>query len=459
MTFFPYVPNWSQGSFKREFEFQTEILTSRDGTEQRRALRSTPRRKIEMEVLLERARLREFERLLIRNHRNPFLITDVIRSVPIASALPVSGTSLTLFEVPDWLVEGEKVAIFDGMRVAEFEVDAISGLTVTFSEPSAQAWSKASHLAPVIEGRIQGRIDSRRVTNEHAIVPITVTPTIAVDAVDEGEVDFGSWLAGLEVFRWSPNWSRQPDVTYTHEIETVDYGRGRVDYFAPVTFTNETRQATFLQRNRDEVEDMRKFFARMKGRRGNFYMPSWKSDLTVAVAPQADTEHLIVEGTEIYDNYREDPVFRALSLQVVGFTFYRTILGFTQVGQNTRVQLLETWPFDISLESIKDVRWMPVVRFANDTLVVDHVTDEVSQLVLTTTTIPASDAETGAAELDEAALYMLSTYGWDFTLGVFIDPLEFAVNSRWPEISIGVNPLAEQMQTYVNTIYPQIATV
>lgn len=389
-TLWPFTPNWSQ-PFKVSYEFRTEIIVSRSGKEQRRALRATPRRRFEYQALAEGARLRTLDRLAASRQDDAFLLPEFPRGVR-GNGIPASGDTLTVAEIPDWLETGATIALVHGRRAALREVDSISGLDITFTATEATPWPAGVRLCPVVEGRPGGEISTRRQTSDVSVLSVEFAATPAVEPVDEGAA--GPLFNGREVFLKKPDWSRPVRLDYLHEVETVDFGRGRTAVFSPLDFGAQTRSAVYLNRSFDEAEELRRFFARMKGQRGEFYMPTWRNDLPLKTTALSGADTLRVEGTEAADAYADDSVHRAVMVAVEGQApFYRLVEDIGPSAGDTVVQIDGTWPFDLPPETTR-VSWLHVCRFATDTLMIEWLTTAVAQAQLSIRTLEALEPET-----------------------------------------------------------------
>lgn len=432
----PLVPNWASG-LKETYEYKTEIFTSRDGTEQRRALRSTPRRRLRYESLVTDDNLRRMEGLLARKQADLLYGVDYVRGVRSTSAMPAGANTLSVRSIPAWMTPGTRVAVSLRRNVRLFTVAAVSGLSVTFAEPSPIAFSAGARVSRTVVGYVDTSLPTTRVTGTVATVSTSFEPDPATEAVDEGSLDPTTWFDGREIFMHRPNWLRSPTITYSHDVETVDYGRGRVRRYTPVTFGTELKQATYLKKTAGEADGIRRFFARMKGRRGEFYLPTWSDDMHIVANVSAMSTQIRVRGADIFSDYAADTGRRSILLTMRdGSHLALRLTGITQSGGDSILHLESGHPFDIEVAEVRQMSWMLLSRFASDALTVEWVTDGVAQAVISITSLEYQPAEpTDLGDLDELTLYMLSTFGWDFTENVLCDPLQWAVNVKYPVIA------------------------
>src|SRR3546814_17822345 len=58
------------------------------------------------------------------------------------------------------------------------------------------------------------------------------------------------------------------------------------------------------------------FTQRLKGEQGEFWMPTFVADLVIAEAAANGTNELLVEGSEIADDYGADAVHKAIAVRL-----------------------------------------------------------------------------------------------------------------------------------------------
>lgn len=431
--FWNITPNWA-GGLTADYEFLTEIETSRSGKESRRALRSTPRRSLSFSALAEGARLRALGRLMVRAQNGELKLPDFARRTYTATALPTSGNSVTAEEVPDWIAAGKEIALVDGRRSELRTVTAVNGNTVTFAEAATAPWPSGTSLSPILQGRVNPAFETRRETDSVATMTVDFTVTPTSEDLDDGEIDSDAIFGQREVWFHRPNWREPPQVAHLHPVETVDFERGPVAHFSPIEFASRTLAATYSNRSAAETQSMIDFFTRRKGRRGEFYMPTFESDLVPIEGASEDATTLLVADSEVHETFAGDTVFRNIAvITYSGFVFFRRIAATAAEGSNTRITLTSPWPADIPLHDIEMISWLTVMRFSTDTLRVKWITDQVAEMRISFTAIEDLEPEGMDGILDGAALYMISTYGWSFTCLDLADPLQYAVNVQYPQ--------------------------
>lgn len=452
----PFAPNWRE-PVEVVPEFRTDIITSRSGKEQRRALRTTPRRAISYTVTVKQEDRQRFIQLLSKWQGKTMLLGDPTRKLRLSTGIPINGAVMTVPSVPAWLVAGRQIVI--GNTVAA--VEAIDDTTITFSPAATAAVPAGTIVRPALSGRMSGTIGASHPTSRVAEAKIAFAVDPASEPIDDGEPGL-QVHAGREVFPFNPNWLSAVDQNFDWPIEQVDYGFGRVQTYQPIEYGWFTQGAGFIGATPDEAGEIEQFFNRMKGRRGEFLMPTGTDDLSVEGRLAEGTSFLTATGTDVFDNYATDTRYRAISLKLrSGVKLFRTVSGMYVDGENTVISTTRPWFYDIEPEDIAMVSWMPVFRFASDDVSFEWLTDSVVQVQLNMRSLENLEVEDPLIEYDEAAQWVLESWG---EAGIpVLDAFDWLTNVRYPAIYF--EPLAwvmvhedvaDSFDVAVNVEYPEI---
>lgn len=368
-TVWPFLPDFRRASYDVTREYRTEILVSRNGKEQARALRQTPRKRIEYLTAQTGDCLRDFHRSMVNAQREQLAIPNRVIYTTIVE-LPGGNTVLTIDPLPDWVVEGAVLMLVNGKRHSLRTVASVIGTSVTFDESDVLTWPAGSRLHPAFVGylssNIPGPIISPRGLNE-------VSVSFEVDPGSDEPEDEGSaatTLGGREVFLQRPD--RWIPVRFDHVQEgsgDVDYGHGRVVRYFPVEFSTIIWEAQYTGCDYDRCDELRQFFDRMDGRRGEFYMPTFLPDLVPTSGITAAGTTVSVSGLGLEDKFDGSTVFGALALKTVDGTWItRTVSSVADVGLGATITVGAAWGQTVTQANIAMISWMPVWRFASDIL-------------------------------------------------------------------------------------------
>ena len=383
----PLYVNWS-GPYSVEYQFKTDIFTTRNGREQRRALRQTPRKIFDYLSTPYRDLFRAFQDLLASWHNNVVIMPELPRQVVLVEPLAVEDlTAEIAANTADWLVPNMQVIVANGDLYESRTIESVAGTTLTFSGPGLGDWPTGSKIHPALSGRVSGSLNGAHLTSNVARVQVKFEVTPASEMVlplPNPPLMFN----GRELFVTKFNWLHDVDVTYESEREVVDYQFGRVLIATPFPFSSTVRKTTFLGRNYDETKLLLDFFCRCRGQRGEFYMPTWEEDIIVYQNVPSASADLRIRGTDFYTSYKDSTVYKAVMVRLKnGAVYYRrvqsVVLRDDDIGVDSVIVCDENFPASFTPADVLMVSWMPVWRHATDTLTIVWETNSVAQTEMT----------------------------------------------------------------------------
>lgn len=388
----PLRPNW-KSSYSVTYAFLTNILTSRSGREQRRALRQTPRKSVQFGCTAAAARFRALVRTLSTKQGDLLVFPEVTQNVTTSALSAISAVNFLIGEVPAWLSEDEQVVLAYGDRAELRTVASTGSLAVTFVEANSVAWPAGTRVCRALFGRLNDSIRLRQVTAG------VLDGRISFDVEPGSETAFYppeasvTWN-GREVFLEPSNWANAHDLTFTRDVQQVDYNRGVVTTYLPVAFGTQARAADFLGRSPENVARIVNFFLRMGGRQGEFYAPTDEPDMVLAQNAASGVTIVRMLGTDLAAAYADDAVHQAICvLMTDGRRFYRTVETLVMEGGNSKLTLGSALPYAITPATVANICWLPVMRLGSDELTIEWLSDQVAQARLIFQTLEALPAE------------------------------------------------------------------
>jgi hypothetical protein len=376
----PAAPNWRE-SVNELHEWRTEIITSRSGREQRRALRQSPRVSFEYTGLLTGDRYQTWSRAMSYRQADAFQAAHPAESVMLTTPLASPATTFNVDSVPPWLTDGALCVLSRGQAIELVQVDTIVALLVTLTDSTAASFVAGSRLHPAVTCRAADVISSKQQTNTVAEVSVrlNVEPGFNV-TMDPGAV--GTVLNGREVFLRRPNWADQPQIDFEAYVERLDFGFGRAVYSTPRDYRTNATRATYVARSPAEAREVTQFAARMRGQQGEFYMPNLTADLP-AVALTGGASTMTLPGANWHLMHGSDTVRRAVAVTLAdGSVLLNRISSWANVAGNSQATMVSAWPVTVAPSGIRSISWCPVCRLASDSITVEWLTRTVAQYVL-----------------------------------------------------------------------------
>ena len=381
MTVWPFFPNWS-GGYSETFSYLTEIITSDNGREQRRAWRQLARRSVAYDTIAHRDRFYAMRRALAQQD-DDLVFPDERSVAQIVSPTTPAGLTATFASIPNWMTPNRDV-IFEAPVTRERVrrvVDSVSGNIVTFKAGST-AWPARTKVMPSMFGRLAQSITIQSETDNVARVPIKleVTPGTEIEIAGPPQTMFN----GIEVLSHRPNWAKPPQFEVTDPTLWTDNQVGVRAPYRIVDFGTEIIQSEHAVRSPAELNAVLGLFQRCRGRCGEFYVPSWTNDIALAQDVSAGSSTFVIDGHDFFDAYDGDAVRKAFCVQVSGQTLYFQIDHLeksTSGAARTFVFTKSAAPVSIARTNRPMVSWMLVCRFASDDLTVQWLTDSVATIV------------------------------------------------------------------------------
>lgn len=370
-------PNWLSG-YQITYAFKTEVLTSRSGKEQRIALRRTPRRTYEFTAAQKNDDVQATKAQLWGAQHSPLVIPEETRFVRTSSDLPPNSQVVPLAEFPDWLYVGAMLVLADSTSSEMRSVAGIDpdGKSVTLLAPLANPWPAGTRVHFGVAGYLAPGLDSTRPTSKSGqfSVVFEATPAgIPFAAVPDSTFPM---YDGAPVFLKKPNWGETVSVTSAHDVVTVDFDRGAISRFLPVSFGVETKQASYVGRDFPETEHILKLFLRSRGRLKPFWVPSWEFDIRPREVVPANLASIQVDGRDFHQAFAGSTVHKAVFVKFAdGDVRYRRVISVSETtatdGSPSSTLTLSS-AFGRAINPSADmVGWLYLARFASDELTLE----------------------------------------------------------------------------------------
>ncbi|QSR34760.1 hypothetical protein CFI10_07080 [Marinobacterium iners] len=383
---FPYPANWTSPLIEGR-DYKTDVMRSRDGTEQRRALRSKPRKNVSFEVLLEGRDAANFDYLMTALQPHVLLLPMWQRSHRLAVAVSAGGNTLQLTQPVsyerrsgDYLVlhrNGEEP------EAQQIETVAADRLSVTLVDTLESNWPAFTSVYPAELAQLRSRFTGRRLTSGLLRAGLDFSCLVDSRAPGTSSLTADLVISDLEVLIRPVNWGSTPEIGYNWAPVMVDAELGPSAYETDGDVAIRTRKGEVLTESRDEVDWWLAFFDRCRGRQRPFLMPTWFDlHLQTPVTPGAIFE---VPGTELGMYLSSDPVHTHLMVRKRdrSLAFFEiTALTANLNDGVTVITTTESWGEAYAPWECVQASLVTVCRLASDRLEVEWITDEVAKCAI-----------------------------------------------------------------------------
>lgn len=371
---FSFRPNWAGGVTER-LSFLTTVQRSRTGAEQRRQLRPTPRRAIEADFLLVGPERTYFD-LFMNKFGGGEVMAPLHWDVAKLSAPTVAGfTQRILFDTSYREFEVGGLAILQRKDAQVFEVvevAAIDSAGVDLAAPVQNAWPRGTTLMPLRRFMVDDMGSPSHETAAVATVSVRLisnSPNHWTPAADPAPV-----YAGLPVQNEEPNWIDGLPVGYDRDTTRLDNQISRLFQVDPMGRFLAGQGHRWFLNGRQRLAFFRDLVYRRGGRRGGFWLPTFKADLTLASSATAASTQITVQRAGLDYADVPQPGREYLAIRHASGTIFRRILsvlpGLTPTTE--RVNLDAALGLALSPGQVRKISFMDTSRFDQDEFEITH---------------------------------------------------------------------------------------
>lgn len=389
----PISANWAD-TVNLTLSYKTDIVTSRDGTEQRRALRQTPRRSLTFTALITGGNCLKMKSILRRKGLSSLCIPDPTRTVILGDGLPSASQTVTLAEIPRWATKGAYMVFSCDEQYELRKIDSLTGTTIQFEVATNFSWSPGTRMSVGLLGRLSDGPQLQNLTTTVSVIPVSFVCDPASDP-DYTVGQAGDLTDGREVLSFAPQWGMPVSDSISWKREAIDNQFGLTDYYIPASFGMDVRQAAFLLNG--NAQDLIDFFCRMRGEAGEFFASSFVSDLTVSDATVLTSTNFIVVNNELSELYNNDTLGLIEIKMDNGDIVYRKVVFLTSNNDGTVTLQLDT-PVSgttiYTLTQIIRVSWLMLSRFMSDDITFTYLTDNIATVSANIASRPYQTAQT-----------------------------------------------------------------
>lgn len=372
-----FAPDWGQG-VQEQLEWLTDVLASESQAEQRRALRTAPRRELSAPMYVE-GRERQLLDLALFGWGSRIWALPIWPDIQrLGTAVPAESLTIPCAtEYLDFRAGGLAMLRAETAFQSEVvEIDSVDAGGLSLKRPTLQGWPVGTRLYPVRTAHLMQQPDLVRLTDQLMQAGVTFQ---VMEACDWPELD----VAELPAYRGWPVLELRPDETedLTHQFErlllTLD---SRTALPLVTDVAGRALPITdwrWVDMGRAERAWLRSLLYYLRGRQRAVWVPTHADDLTV-VAPTTDTSLTIDVANVGYSRFGQQRVGRRdIRIELVnGQVLYRRIIGASEIDAEVeRLAIDSVLGTAMVPEDIARVCWLVLSRGNADRVTLDHITD------------------------------------------------------------------------------------
>lgn len=372
---FAFAPDWADGVIER-ISFLTNVLTSPTGTEQRRALRLSPRRIFEAPVIVDGA-VRQYFDMSMWGWSGRTWALPIWPDIQLLAAPLPEGA----LEVP-CLVDGRDfyaggLALLLGQRPQDAEVveiEALTGDSLILLRPTQKSWSRGTRLYPVRTARLTSMPEVTRITDQAASAAVSF---LVLDPSDWMPDAPDATYRGWPVLSQRPDESEDLTSSMQRLLTELDNQTGipsRIDV-APHAFT--AQRYSWVLSGRAEHTALRALLYFLQGRYKALWVPTFADDMTL-LSSVSETETFIRIANIGYTRFAAmAPGRRDIRIELRdGAVFHRRITDSSEMDADIEHLVIDSsFGRIISAGDVSRISWMALCRLDQDDIELKHDTD------------------------------------------------------------------------------------
>ena len=393
----------SETKIQVTYSYLTDVWQSYGGQEQRRCLRSVPRRIISYEYASMNSSEAQWLRAQIRKKQNNFEFIPMWHDVAYLSEDFLGGKSMYID--PDYMIgfhncDAIEIFVHDDVmhheginitkKVKKYENNIIHLKTVLDKNLN----KKNTWILPLIRCSVQTPSSSSYIysngTNIKMVYEdIGYKPPFDINSqyyeqynylVDRfNRYNLPTSYNGRQVFLNTPQWLDDDSLTLkvSKNVNKLDNDTGVFKYDLKNTSSYDTHEITVLLRNKRMINNIIKFFTKVKGRFKSFYCPSWANDFNLAQSIKKGSNYIYTDLSEMYRYYMEN----GRNKKIVVFTndwksyiFDISAYTYEKVEDKKYGKLLlgSASSVNIPIKNVRMVSFFNLVRFDSDEMQINY---------------------------------------------------------------------------------------
>lgn len=377
---FSFEPDWAD-AVTETLAWRTDVIEARDGSEQRIALRSKPRRSFEYRFQAVGRDWFRLQNTLWGWHRYSFALPLWTDKSNLTADAGEGALALFLDTTSRGFTAGGQAIVTAGP--GDYEVVAISAVTsstVSLVRPLRRAWAALTTVYPVAIGHLPGNVPVAKLTDNVAqgaltmnLDPVRTDPRLptAAAAVTHN---------GYEVVLQEPNWVGELDNSSEQDFGILDNDIGPRSYQVTQTFARTVRGYRWLLGSRTEIDTFRALLKRLNGRQKAVYIPTFAADMVLLENLLSGGTSMRVDSPKLASFIGVKRAYQRVMIEMTnGTRYYHSIINVSEDLDGSQIVGLSPSAATLIVPAnVRRICFMPLFRLDSDEVVLTWQTDSVA---------------------------------------------------------------------------------
>jgi hypothetical protein len=369
----PFVPDWSE-PVRETLAWLTDVMTSRSGATQRRALRTAPRRNFHARMIAE-GRERALFDLQLASWGGRTWAMPIWPDIQFLASPVAAGATLIACSTPGRDFAVGSLVLLRGesaFQVEAAEVEAIASGSITLARPLQKSWPAGTRLYPARIARLAEQPEMLRKTDRLLVSDVFFD---VVEACDWAAAAPATVYRGLPVLTERPDEDEDLTSQYLRLLGTIDNDVGVPAVIDRAGHGFSLRAHRWLVAGIAEHTALRSLLYWLRGRQRALWVPTHADDMQLAAPSTGTLLNIQAVG---YTRFGLNKLGRRdIRIELAsGTNLHRRIVDATEGDDDNELLVLDTpLPSLINPGDVRRICYLALMRMSEDEIEIEHVTD------------------------------------------------------------------------------------
>lgn len=290
--------NWQTPIIER-LEFKTDVLLAYDGSEQRIALRQSPRRYFEfgflVPTLLDRQKL---EAAISANGSQSWDLPLWTDSTPCTSAISHGDVVIYADTIGrDFVAGGKALLLATNGNSLIINISTLTTTQLNLSSAVVGTWPLETAVIPLRTAYLEQSQQISRFTGS-AIYGVV---RFLCDDISTWPTATETEYRDYPILTTASNWSQDITTDYQRKMQIVDFGVGGIYRDDESSLPVFIQSHHFVLDSRQKITDFRKFLYSRRGRLNALWIPTFMPDLSFVALSSVYLDVVNIDYTTLYN--------------------------------------------------------------------------------------------------------------------------------------------------------------
>jgi len=365
------IPIRPEAPMREHLQWDTKIIQSVAGNEQRIANRHVPRGLFEMEFLNGQKRLE----MVLFDRQSRLIAVPAWHEPSFLSSAATAGDFTVYVNTTDYAnfyIGGYAVVLSDEWTYDVLEIESMTATSLTFTSDLGNSYAENVQVMPLMTGFIEPTTPTvKAVYNQQ-----TIKMRAHIRATDNDIADASGWsVYNNKVFLDDPNFVKnQLSEILQTRVYVLDNITGDRQQSAIWPHNIRRSRKGFFTNSRADLWKLRKLLHYLRGRQVSFYIPTFSKDIVPNTTLVNSSSTITMDNIGYTLNARDRWPKQVIRVHLKDDTILvRTIQNSAELSYAEEQLTVDTaWPYDIPVADIERIEFLEKVRFDSDDIIILH---------------------------------------------------------------------------------------